>query len=327
MKSLSPEGLKAELDRGHFCPVYLILGPEEYTRRSTLRTIRASVLAGDAADFNFAEFAAGASMREVLEVAETFPMMAPRRLVTAEIEKIPAPQQELLTAYVRRPSPKTVLVLLARELDRRTGFYRFLAEKTCIVEAPRLKGYAMVRWAEDYVRRRGLRASSASITKIVDLAGSDLMSLVNEIEKLALYGGGNTIPDAAVDELVQKTRQHGIFELTGAIGMRDRRKALMLLGNLIEGGEPPLLILAMMARHFRQTIIALEMMRRGRRRQEIGRAAQVPAFALKAFLEQARATGLDTARRMYVSLAGIDTRFKSSTVDERMILEDFVCSL
>ena len=330
MPTLTFDELESELKRGRFCAVYLLYGPEEYLLRRAVSLFKEKVVPPEAMAFNFAECNGhdGDPARIVAE-ANTFPIMSPRRLVlVTEVENLNTEGHEALASYAGKPQEKTVLVLMAAELDRRTGFFKRMAERACVVELPRLKGAALERWAATFFSRRGFRISPAALAKLVDLAGSDLLTLSSEMEKLLLYSAKEKeIRDSAIDELIQGSRQHGIFELTSAMGRRDRKLALRLLGNLLEAGEPPLVIVTMMARHFRQMIIAKELLEAGRQAHEIGRATQVPEFALPEFLRQVRAIEVETARKMYQRLARIDRSFKSSSPDERMLLEHLICSL
>jgi len=324
------EELEDQLRRGAIRPIYLVLGPETFLNRQAIAAIQEKALSSDALTFNYTELSAqSASASEILEAANTFPLLSPRRLViVTEIESLEAREQEQLLKYLDRPAEKTVLVLVAGELERRSAFYRTLREKACVIEFPKLKGTALERWADDYIRHRGFRTSSASLRKLVDLAGSDAQALVGEIEKLILYAGKvRQIPDAAVDELVLASRQHGVFELIGAVARRDLRAALGLLGNLLDSGEQPIAIVALMARHFRQVLIAKEMLSQGRNSREIMAAAQIPSWIVEDFLRQSRSFDLVTTKSLYDRLADADYRLKSSTVDGRMLLEGLICSL
>lgn len=329
MSLTTPDELEAELRRRTVRPVYLLLGPEEYLLERVLKQLKEAVLTSEAAVFNYAEFAAtDGSLRESLDILNTFPMMAPRRMVVVdEIDALDEPEQEALSSYVRQPADRSVLVLVADNLDRRTTFYGMLKEKTCVVEFPKLKVFELQRWAEDFIRNQGYRISSDSIRKLVDLAGSDLRSLVNETEKLLIYcAGQKTIPDSAVDDSIGASRHHTIFELTDALGRRDRKKALRLLGNLMDSGENAQYITTMLARHFRQILIAKELLMQGRNSREIGTAAQIPPFLLDAFIRQVRAIDERVAERMYVRLANADFKLKSSGVEERLIFEHLICA-
>jgi DNA polymerase-3 subunit delta len=322
--------LQQQLERRDLHRVYFFYGAEEHLRREALELLKRAVLAPDAAAFNYAEFNSKShSMSEVVHVAQTFPMMAPLRMVVLTgVETVSAEQQASLVEYLERPAAKTVLALTATEPDRRTSLYRTLSAKASTFEFAPLKGAELERWAERYMSSRGRNMSAASLRKLIGLAGDDLSILTGEIDKLFLYTGeAKTVPDPAIDELVRGTRQHGVFELTGAIGRRDVTGALRLLGNLIESGEPPLVLVNLMARHFRQTIIVQQSLQQGKKPREAATAAGIPPYFADEFIRQARGLPPQAAKRIYTRLAEADHRLKSSNVEPRMLLESLICSL
>jgi DNA polymerase-3 subunit delta len=324
------EELEAEVNRGRLHPAYVVLGPEGYLSQQAYVFLKQRLLAPEAFAFNYAEFSAqDCAARQAVEAAETFPMMAPRRLVVlTDLDRTRSADHEVLLAYLENPSPRSIVILTARDLDRRTSFYRRLRETACVVECPKLKGYALERWAESFIRKHGCRISQSALSKTVALAAEDLQSLVNELEKLLIYAGNEKlIPDEAVEDLVSSSRQHTIFELTGALGKKDRETALRHLANLIDSGEEPLGIVSMMARHFRQILVAKDLLEQGKNPRDVAAAAQVPPFVLEGFMRSVRAIDSMAAAEMYRSLAEADYRFKSSPADKRMVLEHLICSL
>ena len=331
MPTLSFNELESEISGGRFQPVYLFFGPEEYLLRHALSVMRKKVPAPGTESFNCSEFSAPElDAAEIIESANTFPMMSPRRLVlVADLDQLSQSGQDRLAAYVESPQQKTVLVLNAGPSDHLAGFTKRVAEHAWVVQFGKMKGAELERWASAYLSRRGFRITSQSLAQLVDLAGSDLATLVGEIEKLCLYAAQQKeIKESDILALVQASRQYGIFELTTAMGKRDRKLALKQLGNLLEAGEPALYILTMMARHFRQLIIAKELISQGRNQQEVARALQMKStYFLPELMRHAKAMDLETARNLYRHVARIDRRFKSSSPDERLLLEHLICSL
>ncbi len=330
MPTLSLPEFEAEIKSGTFRPVYALLGPEVYLRRQAVDLLHRNAVPEQAKSFNEFEFSAKDPIREILIAAQTFPFGSPRRLIVVndlELMSVEAQQKELI-AYVKGPSTKTVLVLVGDELDRRLSFYRTLKEKTFMVEFPLLKGYALESWAGQYIGSLGYRIGATSLKKLVALAGSDMQSIVTEVEKLILYAGTEkSVPDTAVDKLVTESKEHTIFELTNAMGRRDSKAALRLLSNLMETEQNAIGIVVMVARHFRQMLIAIEMIDAGRRPEEIAAAAQIPGFVLNDFLRQAHGFDWQTARTIFLRLADLNLKFCSSSVDQRAMLEDLICNL
>jgi DNA polymerase III subunit delta len=325
----SLEALESDLQK-ELRPVYLVLGPEIYQCQSAIVLLKKHALSSDAAAFDYSEFNAGeASVDEIMEAAGTFPMVSKRRLVLVNnVEDLKESDQVELIDSLGNISRRSMLVLFAEELDHRIKFYKTLRDKHCVAEFAKLKGKALEQWAETFIRNQGYRISSSMTKRIVDLAGQDLQTLASELEKLMLYSGKEKdISKSAVEDLVSASRQHVIFELIDAIGLRDRAGALKLLANLLSMGEHPLMVVTMMARHCRQTLIAKECLLQKNSAQEIASAADIRPYFLEKFIRQARAVDAASIQKMYIRLAGINKRIKSTSLDARMMLESLICAL
>ncbi|MEJ2109615.1 MAG: DNA polymerase III subunit delta [Acidobacteriota bacterium] len=326
----SLEALQKDLETSSARSYYLILGQEQFLCRLACDLIKKRLINPEAAAFDFTSFSIkDASVQKIFETANTFPMLSNRRLVlVTDVEKLPERDHEKFLAHLDSLQSCSMVVLIADELDRRKKFYKALQAGGCIVEFKKLKGASLERWVEAYTKKKGYRISTVLIGKIVNIAGSDLQSMVGELEKLFLFAGKDkTITESAVEDLVRNSRQHGIFELIDAIGKRDRAAALRSLSNLLESGEYPLMIVSMMARHSRQVLIVKECLKRGMNFRDAGRAAQIPPFILDKFVRQAKAIDTGTVSKMHKGLHDIDRMLKSSSVDARTLLEVFICAL
>jgi DNA polymerase III subunit delta len=322
------EDLEKSLNAADLPPVYLVLGPERFQCRQAVDLLKSKTLAPVSVAFDYSEFCAGEdSIDDIIKSANTYPMLAKRRVaLVTSAEKLSDPEQETLIEALKDFSSRGLLILLAEDLDHRKKLYRTIRETGCVAEFAKLKGYALERWAEAYVQKEGYRISSAAMKKILDLAGSDLQSLSTELEKLILFSGRQrNIPDSAIEDLVRGSRQHKIFDLIDAIGLRDRTSALRLLENLISGGESPLAIVALMARHCRQVLIAKDYLGQKMDVREIAARAQVLPFLMDKFMRQVRSADAAAVQEMYIRLADIDRRLKSSSVDGRLLLEQVIC--
>ena len=309
-------------------PVYLVLGPEEYLCNQALAILKSRTIAPDAAGFDYSVFSAGgAPVEEILEAANIYPMISPRRLVVVEdVGKFKDAEAEALLGGLTSISPRSTVILAAAELDKRKKFYKTARKDFCLCEFSKLKGAALERWADAFVRKSGYRISTGALKRVVDMAGANLRTLSSEFEKLMLYAGQEkNIPDDVIEDLVRASRQQSIFDLTNAVGRSDRNGALRSLGNLLGMGEHPLVIVTMLARHCRQTLIAIEGLREKKNPRDIASVAQIPPFAVEQFIAGARAADPNTVRDMYIRLAAIDRQLKSSALDGRALLEGLIC--
>jgi DNA polymerase III subunit delta len=325
----SLEELEKDLHQSIRC-VYLLLGPEEYQCEQAYDLLKRNIISPEGVDFDCSVFIANQiPINEILGSANIFPMISKRRLVVVrDAEKFKDAEYETLLESLPNLSKRSTLIFSALELDHRKKFYKTLREQYCVCEFPKLKDAALERWVETYLQKHGCRLSSSSIKRIVQLVGSDLQSISSELDKLMLYAGDTkTISDAAIEDLVRASRQQGIFDLIGAVSQRDRNTALKSLANLLSMGEHPLVVVTMLARHFRQMLIAKESMQKGISARDIGAAAQIPPFILEKFLRQVKGVENSDIHAIYLRLATIDKQLKSSSLDGRVLLESLICSL
>lgn len=104
--------------------------------------------------------------------------------------------------------------------------------------------------------RRGIALSDHAAEHLVNRAGNNIAGLLNEMEKCALRAGNEAISPAIIDEMVRRAPQDTVFDLTDALGDRHGPRALTMLRELVGGGEPPELVLALLVRHLRHLVQA-----------------------------------------------------------------------
>jgi DNA polymerase III subunit delta len=330
MPGLTSDSLNQQLKSGDIQPVYLLLGPEVYQRDRTVKLIRKTLLPIESLGFDYAEFPGKTTpMAHIIEAVNTFPMLSKVRLVlVTDIDCAPAAEHEPLLQYLERPARRGVLVLVAEGLDKRTILAKRLLDQACVVEFPLLKDYALKTWANEYIRHQGCQISSGALDRLIAISGQELMPLVNEIDKLILYiGDGKTIADSLIGQMVVASHQNKLYELTEAIGKKDRKTALRILANVLESGEPALKVLAAMAGHFRQVLIAREALDAGLDARAAAAAAQSDPRWADRLARAARAVDPESAREMCRKSAEADRRIKSTGLKEKLILESLIHSL
>jgi DNA polymerase III subunit delta len=324
----SLDALEKDLKAHKIFRCYAILGPEKYFCRQAIHLLKRGLISPEAATFNCTELSGESDpIEDVIAALNTFPMMSPLRLVVvSDAAKMGKEAQKRLAEYLENPCDKSVLILEADELDRRKDFFRTLKEVACMLDFQKLKTSELENWVARYASNRGYKISPSSVKRLVDLAGSDLQTVVNELEKLLLFLGSKvSISDADIETSIIGSRQHGIFELTTAIGLNDRIGALIHLNSLLDAGEEPLMVLSMLARHFRQVLVAKEVLSRGGSSREAADAAQIPGFLIEKFLGQIRKVSLEDAKKMLLRTAEADLRLKSTNVSRKMLLEILLC--
>ena len=124
-----------------------------------------------------------------------------------------------------------------------------------------------------------------AINRLTDVVASDLVTLHNELNKLAAAALPSCrITAELVDRLVKRSREHMNWDLTDSIVSRDRRTALRVLRDFLDDGAEPVLLTGVIAGTFRRMALAKELLARGASPGEIFSEVRVPSFKQRAYL-------------------------------------------
>jgi DNA polymerase-3 subunit delta len=165
------------------------------------------------------------------------------------------PADMLIAVLASGLPPDNCLILLCEELDKRKKLFKLLKDDQSVVDLSIEAGAgAKAQKEQKGVLNELLRSTLAEQGKtlgpglgeiLFDRVGFHPVALVMELRKLMAYlGERKQITRADVDVLVGRTRQEALFELTAALGQRNREQALIIAERVQENGIHPLAIIA-----------------------------------------------------------------------------------
>jgi len=140
-------------------------------------------------------------------------------------------------------------------------------------------------------------------------------------------GPGQRIDQAAVEACVTRIRVDSIWALVDAVGLRDRKKALLAAMSLLADREPPLKILAMLARQLRMVGKMRDGLAQGLAPEAAAKAAGAPPFKARELTESARRFRLTDLSRAFAVIAETDLLLKGSKQPGDVVLEHAIMRL
>ena len=343
--AISREELKSQLRRHEIAPAYLLFGPETHLRDMAAKTITDLAFSeGDLRDFNETTFSLNTedNLQRALAAAEQLPMMAVRRVVRINDVRISAngfrdtiteSHESILSAYFTDPSPSSVVIFVADELNGVRKMGKFLREKTVAVEFARLDDQELATWARKEIRELAAEIDDAALRYLLARVGSDVRRLTNEIKKLAAAAmPGARITPELIDSLVPHTRELSNFDLTDHLVAGRRSQAMHVLAKILDDGAEPLALLGLISYNFRRLLIAKELMTRSAPRAEIASAVKLFGRGQEDFLAAARRADPGKLALAVQKLAASDLAIKTSLAGggpagARMQIEMLVCEL
>ena len=335
MPTASPEKLLERLARGKSIGAVVLIGTDHYLREMCRNQIIETCVPEGARDWALARLGArDAGWQEILQRAQTLPMLAPRQVIVVEdaesVEKLGEKSRdevlEMLGQYLDSPAPFTVLVLEAAGLDGRQKFYKLLGEKALIVELT-IGHESAAALAVQMAKELGAEIDRPAAALLAEILNGEPARIRIELEKLATYvQGRGRITVADVEALVVAARKNTVWQLTEMLANRKRGAALTFLDNLLREGEQPAAIVGALAWTYRKLIEARDMPAHANSYQAARQLGMRPEAA-EAALRQAHRVPKTELLTGLVALAESDSQLKSSNPDPRALMEFLIARL
>ena len=329
MKMLSRTELERSLRQG-LEPLYLLVGPERYLRRAAASTITEAALSATLIrEFNESSFSLLTdSVQSAIAAAEQLPMMSERRVVRVrDFARLRDADEEVLIAYLGNPSPSTVMIFTADDLDKRKKSTKALLDTCTVVDFSPLKDSEAKAWAKSYLKSLKSAADDQVLSEIINLVGTDVQTLANELDKLASAAvDAGRITSELVDELIGRTRELSNFELGDHLLANNRPRALETLHRLLDDGAEPVMLIGLIAGNYHRLALGKHLLARGGR-EEVFRNISMPPFKRDAYIATLQRNDAKKIARGIQLTAAADLAIKTSQATPRLQLEMLVCEL
>ena len=351
---MNPEQFLARIAKQPLAPAYLFLGQEGYQRRVCKEALLERVLPGDAKTDGLTQSdLENTTLSDVLDDARSLSLFSadrviwvcsaelalPRRVtVTDGSDEVDKANDSMLSAYLKTPTPGTVLVFECSrfdfngedqpKLERVEKFYSAVAAK---VEFQHFTPESSRFLAQELARKHRLKLAGAELAALLEAVPGDANRLAGEIEKLSLFvGTERAVTMQDLQTLVPNAAQATVFALVNAIGKRDRAEALRSLDILVREGEYLPLALTFLSGQFRMALAAKE----GR----VSSAQQAQSFfqnmgvrVWRSRAEQVVTTSGAFSRESLARAINLiyetDKKFREGYKDDHVIMETLVLAL
>ncbi len=311
-----------------------------------LRQVKIEAGAADLMDSNrHVATASQARPDEVLAMCNSLPFLDTLRLV--EIEGVLATQQasgrgpgsgrrttgagaawaQLADAVPSLPDT-TVLIFVDGEVQQNNPLLRSLSEHCSVHHEATPNAQALLQWIKGRAEDKSSSITPPAMQVLAELVGGDLWTIDRELEKLSLYAAGRSITDADVRAMVPYAQEANIFAAVDSIMDGQPGPALRSVMQLMEDGQEPLYIIAMIERQLRLIALARDLTDRGVSQPDLGRRMGTNSdFVVRKTLGQARRLTLPQIRNRYRRVLESDLAIKQGRLEPALSLQLLVADL
>ena len=236
--------------------IYIFGGPEIFLKNKMFELLSDKFVPPE--DKNDNVFKVVCNTKELNEIIGQFYSFAfntsPRLFYLQDIENIPSKQRKNFYETISSSGIPLNTYIIFTTIDSKvaseiTSKFKQQSEK---IDFWAPFANQLPAWVKKECNEYGADMSTESADLLIELAGSDLALLHQEIKKLALSYYGKKIGVKEVKNSVAYMRHDTVFDLMNAFGTKNPAKMLRILETLLNNGESPQKIWYMLCKQIRE---------------------------------------------------------------------------
>lgn len=314
-----------DIKAGDLKHAYLLYGEEQYLiRQYRDKIVKATVPEGDT--MNFTAFSGdGINPKEIIDLAETLPFFADKRLILIEDSGFFKKSPEELVEYFAEVPASTSFLFVEKEVDKRSKLYKALTKMGNAVEFKQQTEEILVKWVSGRIKKEGKNITRDAYDLFIRKTGSDMENIDKELEKLICYCLDKEVIEAAdVEAVTTEQISNKIFDMVDAISTHQQKKALELYYDLLALKEPPMRILFLITRQFQMLLTVKVMSSKGFGNKDIAAKAGCPEWAVRKYQSQARSYSVEQLKGALEQGGSYEEAVKSGKMNDQMAVELFL---
>lgn len=259
-----------DIKQGQFKKVYLLFGDEVYLKLQ-YRDRLVKALMPEEDSMNYAHYTGkGLSEGEIIDLAETMPFFAERRVIVLEDTGFFKNAVDKLPDYIRELPDYLVMIFVEQEADKRSRMYKAVQKAGRTAQFGAQDEKTLMQWIAGLLKKENKNITRADAEYLLTHTGTDMSNIASEVEKLICYAWDRpVITREDMDAVCTEQMESRVFEMVRAVTERDQERALSLYYDLLALKEPPMRILYLIARQYNQMLQVKELTGRGCGQQEI----------------------------------------------------------
>lgn len=316
------KSIQEDIKTGNFKQSYLLFGEEAYLKHQYKEKLL-NALNPDGDTMNFSRYEGkGIDVKQVIDLCETMPFFAERRVILLEDTGFFKNKCEELADYMKSLPDYLVLVFAESEVDKRSRMYKAVKSGGRVTEFAKQDEKTLMRWAAGLLGKEGKKITQRDMELFLTKTGTDMGNIRMELEKLITYTEGQDIVTAEDIEAVCVTQTtNKIFDMVRAVTEKNQKKALELYYDLLTLKEPPMRILFLLAKQFRQLLLTKKMAGEGASQNEIAARLGVPSFVVRNISACARSYAVEELEHAVEDFVDAEEAVKTGRLGDVLSVE------
>lgn len=314
--------LNEDLKNNIFKNMYLLYGEESYLKRLYKNKLKSSLVSfDDTMNYSYYE-GKGINPNEIIDLAETMPFFAERRVIIIENSGFFKEKCDELADYMNSCSDTTCFIFVENEVDKRGRLFKKVKDKGRTVELNYQDENNLIKWILGLLKKENKKITQNAMQLFLAKTGTDMENINKELEKLICYvGERESISENDINTICTTRISNNIFDMVGAVAEKKQTKALDLYYDLLALKEPPMRILFLITRQFNLLLQIKDLKRLGFSSGDIAKKIGLPGFVINKYLTQSTNFSVEWLKSALNSCAETEEAVKTGRINDVMSLE------
>lgn len=332
------EELEKELKSEKLAPIYVLYGEELYLLENCLKKIKE----------NFGETANGinyiqideTNLNTLLSEMQTPAFGYPKKLIVVKNSKLLKKEakkrgsniditstREKINEYIKtNQGEENILIIIEEEIDKTELLETIQKNGGIICNFEFQKPYQIEKRLKEICNICKVKIATNTINHLIDLCGTNMQTLINEIKKLIDYVGENgTIQNKDIDSMCTKTIDSNIFDLTDNMGKKNITEVIRILNELLYSKEPIQKILITLYNHCKKIYIVKLAEEQNRNIATELNLKPNQTFLVNKYKTQSKYFKTSELETILQELINLDYNYKIGNIDINIGLESILC--
>ena len=214
------------------------------------------------------------------------------------------------------------LIFVENEVDKRNRMYKAVKAAGRIGEFVQQDEKTLMRWAAGLLKKEGKMITQRDMELLLTMTGVDMGNLRMELEKIISYTGDrDVVTGEDIQQVCTTQTQNKIFDMVRAVTEKNQKRALDLYYDLLTLKEPPMRILFLLAKQFRQLLLVKEYAKEGIPQPVMASRLGVPSFVVKNIAVCAKSYRISELRQAVTDFVDAEEAVKTGRLQDVLSVE------
>lgn len=272
-----------------------------------------------------------ASLDQIKETCETFPMLSQKRVVVLKDYKW---INESFISYLNEIPETCQLIITNNEIDKKNKNFKELLKVTSEYEFEKLDEPDLKKYIEKRLKASNKRIRTIYLNQLIQSTGYfdkdtqyTIFNLENDLKKIVAHSDNEEISLEDIEASISGNVELNIFNMIDAMSSNKKDEAFRLLHNIISSGEKIYYVLAVIIGQMETILEVKELREEGHSIDSMKKILGIHEFRIKKAMIFSEKFSKLNLKKILISLYEVDRNIKNGFLEGEISLEIIIARM